>query len=181
MRIDRKQVRFGLIIVGVVSVFVVGLLGPLEYGMSRVREKIVEAEDELGIVKGHTDGLVKLAYEVDELREQVNRTNKVIPKTDKMPSMLSDVCVQIEHRNLDKQDMNTGTVTKTDEFVSMPIALKIDGSSGSVFEFIGRLEEMTNLVQITSVVMISNPGISDVVHAEVCMTAFFSDSLEGGP
>ena len=142
MRIDRLQLRTGLLILGLVAGYSAALWWPTHRQIQTLHTRINVAEQELGIVRDRTDGLAKLAEEVQKLRAEVKSSNKEIPEQGEMASMLRELSVQIENDNLAGQGINMLAAEAGDDYLTLPVELTFSGLSLDAFRFVNRLERM---------------------------------------
>jgi len=148
MRVDKSQMRFGLIVAGLVVAYAAGLWWPQANAIKKFNGQIAEAEQQLGMTKGRTDGLAELATEVDDLRRMVETNNKEIPEHAELATVLRDISLQIESTNLAGQGISTKPTIEKPDYVALPVDLTFSGSSVSVFRFIDRVESMRRLTQV---------------------------------
>ncbi len=158
MRIDRTQIRTGLIILGLVVVYAAAVWFPSHRRIQTLRGRIASAEQELGIARDRTDGLTRLAEQVHKLRAEVKSSNKQIPEQGEMASMLRELSVQIENENLAGQGINMLAAQAGDDYLTLPVELTFSGKSLDAFRFVNRLEGMPRLVQVESMTMRHEPN-----------------------
>jgi len=181
MRVDKSQLRFGLIIAGLVAAYAVGLWWPQARRINKLHADIAEAETQLGLTRGRTDGLSQLADQVDDLRRQVETNNKEIPRHAELATVLRDISLQIESMDLTGQGISTQPTIERTDYVALPVDLTFSGSSVSAFRFIDRIESMRRLTQVESMEVRKMPDQPDQVQAMVKLKTYFSQSEnEGG-
>jgi len=181
MRVDKSQIRFGLIIAGLVAVYAGGLWWPQTRQIKSLNAKIAQAERDLGMTRGRTDGLSKLAAEVDELRRQIATNNKRIPRHAELATVLREISLQIETMNLTGQGISTRPTIEKPDYVALPVDLTFTGSSVAAMRFIDRMESMPRLTQVESFEIRKDPDKPDRVQADVKLMTYFSQSEnEGG-
>ena len=174
MRIDRLQLRTGLIILGLVAGFAAAGWWPAQRQKQTLRNRIDVAEQELGIARNRTDGLAKLAEEVQKLRDEVKSSNKEIPEQGEMASMLRELSVQIENENLTGQGINMLAAEAGADYLTLPVELTFSGQSLDAFRFVNRLERMPRLVQVESMTMRREPNSKgDRIKTSMRLNTFF--------
>lgn len=174
MRIDHKQMRMSLIIVGLAVAYVGLLWWPVQNDIGALRAKIAKSEQELGIARDRTDGLAKLAEEVNRLRHEVAGSNKEVPAQSEMAAMLRELSVQIESENLTGQGINMLAAKAGEDYLTQPVELTFSGRSLDAFRFVNRLENMPRLVQVESVAMRQEPDSGGQrVKASLRLNTFF--------
>lgn len=179
MQLDKRQMRFGLVILGLVVVYVAGLWWPQQRQISATQNQIAEFEQQLGLTKGRTDGLSILAGEVDELRRMIATNNKEIPEHAELATVLREISLQIETMQLTGQGISTRPTVEKDDYVILPVDLTFRGGSTSVFRFINEIESMRRLTQVESIEVIKSIDTPGEVQANVKLMTYFSQS-EGG-
>lgn len=179
MPVDKAQLRFALVVVGLVAVYAAGLMWPQVRAFRELNGRIAQAEQELGLTKGRTDGLAILAGEVDALRRAAGENNKEIPNHEELAKVLHDISVQIEAENLTGQGISTQPTVEKQDYVTLPVDLTFRGNSVSVFRFIDRIEAMPRLMQVESVNVIKNADDPSTVQAVLRLMTYFRQG-EGG-
>lgn len=174
MRIDKMQMRTGMIIAGLAVAYAGLLWWPAHRHIRSLEAQITENEQALGIARDRTDGLAKLANEVNKLRAEVAGSNKEIPDQGEMAAMLRELSVQIENENLTGQGINMLAAKAGHDYLTQPVELTFSGRSLDAFRFVNRLENMPRLVQVESVAMRQESGTQGQrVKASMRLNTFF--------
>ena len=173
MSIDRSQLRFTLIVIGLVAAFGVGVWGPTYWQIRSVKQQIAHTESELGITRGRTDGLAMLAHEVDHLRQEASGDMKTIPTHANLADVLRELSTQIEAEKLTSQGISTPETVTTDDHTELPVQLTVKGSSHSVFALIGRVEDLPRLVQFDEVEIERDDKAPGQVRASLKLTTYY--------
>jgi Tfp pilus assembly protein PilO len=179
MPVRKSHLRLIAIVAGLVAAFGAGVWWPMSHQIKKHRARIAEAEAELGITRGRTDGLAQLARQVDRLRAQVAMNNKVIPNHAEMAGILRELSLHIEALELTGQGITTLEMQDRDEVIVLPVELTFRGESEAVFAFVRRVERMRRMVQIDSLEIVRRPGESRQVDALVRLRTFFSPDEAG--
>ena len=173
MSIDRAQVRFSLIVVGLVVAFAAGLWGPTYWQIRRIHRQIAQAESDLGIKRGRTDGLAMLAHEVEQLRREIAGTSKTIPAHADLAEVLRELSTQIEAEKLTSQGISTPAGVTADDHAEMPVQLSVRGPSTAVFALVRRVENLPRLIQFDSIRIQRDDKSPNQVQANMKLTTYY--------
>jgi len=162
----------------VVAVYAGLVWWPIVRDMKVLRKQIAQAQSDLGIARGRTDGLAKLAKRVDDLRARAALNNKVIPASSEMAAMLRRLSLEIEAAELTGQGMATLDTEHRRDVLERPVELTITGGSPAVFRFVQRVEDMRQLIHVDSVLIQRSAQTPNQVDAAVRIRTFFSNDQE---
>jgi Tfp pilus assembly protein PilO len=178
MRVSKQQMRLGVIVAGVLGLYFALAWWPIVRDMKNLRQDIVTAEESLGIARGRTDGLIKLAERVDELRARAAANNKVIPESSEMAAVLRRLSLEIEAAELTGQGMSTLDTEHRRDVIERPVELTLSGHSPAVFGFVERIEAMPQLIHVESVLIQRAKEEPRKVDAAVRIRTFFGSEQE---
>lgn len=174
MRVNQAKLKFAGILAFAAACFFALLWWPMVSSIKQVQAEIVQAEADLGLTRGRTDGLTQLAQRVDDLRAQAALNNKEIPDSAEMAAVLRQLSLQIERADLAGQGISTFDSEKRDEVIEVPVELTFSGRSPLVFSFVEQIEDMPRLVQVDSLQIATDPQDPRQVNARVRVRTFFS-------
>jgi len=180
MPADRFNFRIGLICLGVLLVVGVGLWLPTWLSIKDLRVDIAKAEERLGIARGRTDGLAKLAREVDQLRTQVSTNSRIIPEQAELANVLRKLSVQLDHHGLTGKGMSTGEPKPIEDCLGLPVGMTVVGAGRDVLAFIEAVERMPRMIQVDAFELDSGEKHNGQVEARVELTTFYSPADEEG-
>ncbi len=179
-----KSMRWQIgVAAGALSLLIVlGLCMPMWMGINTLRSEIDAAEERLGIARGRTDGLARLAREVNRLREEVAATSRVIPSEPDLAAVLRQLSVESQQQQLQPDGMSTGDPVHSDDWFAVPVGVVLTGQSRDVFAFIDQVEQMPRMIQVDAYTMVAEPEHNGRVEAALKLTTFYApDDLPGAP
>lgn len=178
MRVSKSQLRFaGGLLAGATLFAAVGWW-PMVRDIRQIESQIAQAETDLGLTRGRTDGLAQLAMRVEDLRAQSAMNNKEIPQSAEMAGVLRQLSVQIEHASLTGQGISTLESRQREEVIELPVELTFSGQSQLVFGFVERIENMPRLIHVDSLRIARDATQKGQVNASVKLRTFFSPEQE---
>jgi Tfp pilus assembly protein PilO len=178
MPAERFNLRLGLIGLGVLLAVGVGLWLPTWLGIESLRVDITRAEQRLGIARGRTDGLARLARQVDQLRTQVANNSRIIPEQAELASVLRKLSVQLDHHRLTGKGMSTGEPKPIEDCLGLPVGMTVAGDGRNVLAFIESVEQMPRMIQVDAYELDAGDEHRGRVEARIQLTAFYSPAEE---
>ena len=173
MQLSKSQMRWAIAFVVVTLVMTGGLWWPAQMRISKLKTQIVSAEEELGIVRGRTDGLAQLALEVEKLRIRSSSNNKQIIQQSELSDLLREFSLQIEAAEMTGQGISTGQTEVEEEWVALPVDMTFEGNSVNVFALIQQIESLPWMLRIEGMKIDRHKDHPDQVDASVYLTTYF--------
>lgn len=180
MRIERHQLQMAAVIAGSIALYAGVVWWPQKHHIAELQEQIAEAEDQLGVARGQTDALARLARDVDQLRRQVTQNHKTIPARADMGELIRQLSLQIDRAQLAGQNITTEPAEPADDAMALPVVLTFEGSGAAVFDLVDRIENMPRLMQVQSLRLHSEDPAAGRVRGALHLRTYFQPPNEGG-
>ena len=179
MHIDRFQMRTGLIVLGMIVVFVAAVWRPHARQCADVQGQIAALESELAHKRQQAEGAAILQQEVNQLESELDGNNKQISPRHDVAGLLRQINGQIAQEELGDQNLTTQPQKSVNrDYTILPIELRFAGDSVSAFRFVRRVEQMPRLVQLRHLDMQADVERSSRVEVTMGIDAFFGTAAE---
>lgn len=143
--------------------------------LSELREQIASQRQELVANQNRADDLPKVAFQVAQLKEQLARYNKRMPRQPDTGQFLNEIGPLSQASSLHRWDGAYGSPVRNELFGMMPYSVKFQGEFSKVVTFLRQVEDMTRLTRIRDIEIHSIDKKLGLVEVDMTMNIYFSE------
>jgi Tfp pilus assembly protein PilO len=164
-----------IIMVSMIGLFLIFGYRPATQRLSFLKNEIANHSQLLDENQTKARRLPMLAFEVDRLRNKLDKFNKRLPKTAELGEFIRDLTQVSQQYTIRKLVHQPGTVKRQDLYGEIPITMNFEGDFQNVFSFIRQLEEMQRLTRVRSLQIKCKDGKLGHVDVNMAMNIYFSE------
>lgn len=184
MRIDRDlMIVSGLI--GVMSAgFLLGVWLPENRKVTGFQERIAAAEEKLGPNFNQPAALASQREQVDELRDQVDASDRHIPANPELAELLRSLTEAVKAQRIGDQEFQTQANRDHRHYSEVPVELELRGRFEAAYDVLEQIETMPRLIRVDAMnLRLIDDGHAmrePRMHAAFRLSGFYTERQEGG-
>ena len=171
----RAQWTLTIVMVSTIGLFLIFGYRPATQRLTFLKGEIANHSQLLDENQTKARRLPMLAFEVDRLRNKLEKFNKRLPKTAELGEFIRDLTQVSQQCAIRKLVHQPGTVRRLDLYGEIPITMNFEGDFQNVFSFILKLEDMQRLTRVRNLTVRAKDGKLGQVDVSMAMNIYFSE------
>ncbi len=180
MKINREMVKTGGVILGLLALFVGGVLVPYSFRDASLNKRIDAARSTLGIGEVDHAGLVRLYDQVQALRDELGG-GQHIPGEAETSTVLQDLSGLINAPGVTGQEIVTLKSGYYADYNILPVKIQFDAPFATAFDLVKRIERLPSVVRVDQLEVQAQPAYpSWPLTVNLELSVFFMSDPSGG-
>lgn len=181
MKINKDAAKLWGALIGLLVLFVGGVIVPFGYRDAKLQTRIDQARNDLGITDVDNFGLSRLNTEVEDLRSQVAGRGQSIPTEQEISLVLKDLSLLINAPGVTGQEIITEKARFYADYNILPVRIQYIAPFSTAYDLVKRIETLSRVVRIDALSVEAEPDYPRqplVINLE--LSAFFAAETNGG-
>jgi len=181
MKIDRDTAKLWGALLGLIALFVVGVLVPFGFRDAKLQSRVDQAREDLGITDVDNAGLSRLNTEVEGLRKQVAGRGQSIPDEQEISLVLKDLSELINAPGVSHQEIITEKAQFYADYNILPVKIQYNAPFATAYDLVKRIETLSRVVRVDHLSITAEPGYpTEPLTITLELSAFFATEANGG-
>ncbi len=166
--------------VGIMAVFFAFVWMPNHRCLTMTQADLLAVESELKTELVKVEHLSALSDEVKRIESQLKASDKILGSKRELGKLLRTFSTELRKHGISDKSIQTQSHRREADYIVLPVTLSFKGSFDGTFDFLKRLEQLSNPMHINRLSMKRRIDKGeDLIDVRVELNAFFAPQ-EGG-
>ena len=148
---------------------------PQQRELEEIQEQIASQDLAISVDSEKASGLPRMIKKIEALKRRYQGFDRRLPQRKELGGFLKEISSVLASERLQNQSTEPGNPKREDQFHTLPIIMKFQGSYLSLASLLERIDRMERLTRVQKLSVVTDPK-SDELKIEIQLNIYFKES-----